>query len=633
MSHSLLFQAIVYLAAAVAAVPIAKRLGLGSVLGYLLAGVLIGPHALGLVGGQASDVQHFAEFGVVMMLFLIGLELQPAVLWKLRVPILGLGGLQVLGTALVAAPAALAFGLSWRSAVAAGFILAMSSTAIVLQTLQEKGWSKNPGGQGAFAILLFQDIAVIPILALMPLLAVAGPAASSTSESAAGHGGSLVAHLPAWGQALAVLAAVALVVFGGRFLSRPVFRFIAGSRLREVFTATALLLVLGITLLMQQVGMSPALGAFLAGVVLADNEYRHELESDIEPFKGLLLGLFFITVGAGVDLPYILSRPLLVLGLVAGVMALKFGVLLALAKAFRLEGRHALLVAMGLCQVGEFAFVLLALAGNLGILAPEQGRLLVAVVALSMLATPPLFILPDRLLRRAGAGKAKTAREMDAIPDEDTPVIIAGFGRMGNQVGRLLRANGIRATVLDLNPDLVDAVRKLGLEAYYGDASRLDLLHAAGAEKARLMVVAIDDADKTLEIVDTARKHFPRLELIVRAQGRREAYALVNQGLPHVYRETLGTAMDMGCRALRILGRRGHQAHRATLAFKEHNERAFRELARHYGDDKAYTSLLKEKILEAEELLKAAGAPGQHLDSAWDNTPLREAARAGILKR
>jgi monovalent cation:proton antiporter-2 (CPA2) family protein len=628
MTHGILYQAFLYLAAAVVAVPLAKRLGLGSVLGYLLAGVLIGPHALALVGEDGGHVQHFAEFGVVMMLFLIGLELQPSVLWKLRVPILGLGGSQVLGTALLAFPCALAFGLSWKAALAVGLIVSMSSTAIVLQSLQEKGWSKNPGGQSAFSILLFQDLAVIPILALLPLLATA---TIGSADAGDGHG-TPVGSLPPWAQALSVLGAVLVVIVGGRFLSRPVFRFIAGSRLREVFTAAALLLVVGITLLMQRVGLSPALGAFLAGVVLADNEYRHELEGDIEPFKGLLLGLFFISVGAGVDLPFIGSQPLLVLGLTVGIMALKFGTLWGLGRVFRLEGRHALLAAIGLCQVGEFAFVLLSMSESLHVLSGSEAKLLVAAVALSMVATPPLFILLERVLLPRLGGK-EAPRKQDEVESEEAEVLIAGFGRMGSMIGRLLRANGVRTTVLDHNPDVVEAVRKLGLKAWYGDASRLDLLHAAGAEKARVLILALDDAEKSVEIAEAAKRHFPHLEILARAAGRKDGYKLLNLGVGHTFRETQGTAMDMGFQALRTLGVRALHAHRAVLTFKEHNEKAFREMAGHTGDEKSYIDKVRAKIAEAEDLLKDAGTPGQHVDLAWNNEELREAARAGTLKR
>lgn len=623
MNHSPLLQAFIYLAAAVVAVPISKRLGFGSVLGYLLAGILIGPHLLGWAG-HSGDVHSFAEFGVVMMLFLIGLELQPRLLWNLRVPILGLGTLQVTATAMAAGAGAMALGIPWKASIAIGLTLAMSSTAIVLQSLHEKGLDKTAGGRSGFSVLLFQDIAVIPILALLPLLAgTAAPAAHAEGVRALSPGL----------QALAVLAAVAAVIAGGRFLARPVFRFIAGSRLREVFTAFALLLVVGITLLMESVGMSPALGAFLAGVVLADSEYRHELESDIEPFKGLLLGLFFITVGAGVDLPYIGAHPLRLAGLVAGIMILKASVLMGLGRAFKLAGSQSVLLALSLCQVGEFAFVLLGITGELGVLSDALIRPLVAATAMSMAATPPVLILLEKVILPRFAAKPKDKPEMDAIEDEGAEVIIAGYGRVGNMIGRLLQVNGIRTTVLEHNPEVVDVVRKLGLKAWYGDASRLDLLHSAGAERAKVMILAIDDADKTMEITGTVRKHFPHLKLIVRTQERAEAYALLNMGIDNVHRETFGTSMDMGFEAMRMLGVRGHHAHRAVHAFKTHNEAAFRDLAKHWGDRKTFMAMLRGKIEEADALLKHDGRVNTEIDAAWDNTALREGMQAAIRAR
>jgi monovalent cation:proton antiporter-2 (CPA2) family protein len=624
MSQSPLLQAFIYLAAAVVAVPISKRLGFGSVLGYLLAGVAIGPHLLGWTG-HSGDVHAFAEFGVVMMLFLIGLELQPRLLWRLRVPILGLGTLQVTATAAAAAAAAMAMGIPWKQAAAIGLTLAMSSTAIVLQSLHEKGLDKTAGGRSGFSVLLFQDIAVIPILALLPLLAGTALPASPHAEG--------VAALSPGLQALSVLAAVAAVIAAGRFLARPVFRFIAGSRLREVFTAFALLLVVGITLLMEKVGMSPALGAFLAGVVLADSEYRHELESDIEPFKGLLLGLFFITVGAGVDLPYIGSHPLRLAGLVAGIMVLKALVLLGLGRAFRLEASQRVLLALALCQVGEFAFVLLGITGQLGVLPGDLIRPLVAATALSMAATPPVLILLEKAVLPRFAAGPRAKPDMDAIEDDGAEVIIAGYGRVGNMVGRLLQVNGIRTTVLEHNPEVVDVVRKLGLKAWYGDASRLDLLHSAGAERAKLMILAIDDGAKTLEIVETARKHFPHLKLICRSRERDDGYALLNAGVEHVFRETFGTAMDMGFQAMRTMGLRGHHAHRAVHAFRTHNEAAFRELAAHWGDRKTFMDKLRGKIREADLLLRGDGRVNTEVDAAWDNTALREGMQAAMRAR
>ena len=623
MSHQPLLQAFIYLAAAVVAVPLSKRLGFGSVLGYLLAGVLIGPHLLGWTGG-GGDLRPFAEFGVIMMLFLIGLELQPRRLWELRVPILGLGTLQVTVTAAVLGAAALALGASGKEAVAIGLVLAMSSTAIVLQSLQEKGLDGTAGGRSAFSVLLFQDISVIPILALLPLLAD-----RSAARAADGGIGSLA---PAW-QALAVLGAVAGVIAGGRFLARPAFRFIAGSRLREVFTAFALLLVVGITLLMESVGMSPALGAFLAGVVLADSEYRHELESDIEPFKGLFLGLFFISVGAGLDLPYIAANPLRLAGLVAGIMALKALALLGLGYAFRMEGSQKVLLAGALCQVGEFAFVLFGITGEMGVLGDAIIKPLAAATALSMVATPPLLILLEKAVLPRLPAAAAPRREMDAIPDEGALAIIAGFGRMGNMVGRMLQVNGIKTTVLDHDPGVVDSVRKLGLQAYYGDASRLDLLHSAGAEKAKLMILALDDPGKTLEIAATVRRHFPRLKLLCRARTREDGYALLNMGVEHVFRETFGTSMDLGFEALRQAGMGAHRAHRAMQAFRAHNEAAFRELAAHWGDRKTFLEKLRGKIREADALLRGDGLINSEVDAAWENSGLRAGMEEATRER
>ncbi|MDB5106173.1 MAG: potassium efflux system protein [Fibrobacteres bacterium] len=622
MNTSPLFQTFIYLAAAVVAVPISKRAGFGSVLGYLLAGVLIGPHLLGWAG-KGEDVSHFAEFGVIMMLFLIGLELQPKVLWKLRVPIIGLGTLQVTLTAAVIAAGAAALGLPWRAAIAIGLTLAMSSTAIVLQSLQEKRLDKTAGGQSGFSVLLFQDIAVIPILALLPLLA--SPDAAGSAKPV--HDG--VASLSPGLQALSVLAAVVGVIAGGRFLARPVFRFIAGSRLREVFTAFALFLVVGITLLMEKVGMSPALGAFLAGVMLADSEYRHELEGDIEPFKGLLLGLFFITVGAGVDLPYIASHAGLVLGLVAAIMAVKAGVLYGLGMIFRLEKAQGVLLALSLCQVGEFAFVLLGLTEQFHVLQGDGVRLLVAAVALSMVATPPLLILLEKTILPRFT-RAAPKREMDTIESEDAPVIIAGFGRMGNMIGRLLEINKVRTTVLDHDSEVVDVVRKLGLRAYYGDASRLDLLHAAGAAKAKVFILAIDDPVKTIEIAETVRKHFPHLEILCRASDRNDGYGLVNLGFQYVFRETMGTSLDMAFQALRLVGVRGHHAHRVVQAFRTYNEAAFRDMAKHWGDRKTFMEQMRGKIREGENLFKEGGITQSEVDAAWDNTALREGMR-GVM--
>lgn len=629
-TESFLVQATVYLAAAVVAVPLAKRFGFGSVLGYLLAGVVIGPFGLGLVGAEDQDVMHFAEFGVVMMLFIIGLELEPKLLWRLRGPILGLGGLQVLLSTAAFTGGGLALGLAWRPALAVGMTLALSSTAIVLQTLAEKGLLRTAGGQSAFSVLLFQDMAVIPMLAVIPLLGARQGEASEAAEL--GHEAvTWIAGLPALLQTLVVLAAVAAVVAGGRFLMRPFFRAVARARMREIFTAAALLLVIATALLMTRVGLSPALGTFLAGVVLADSEYRHELEADIEPFKGLLLGLFFIAVGASIDFALIGGRPGLVLGLTAGILAIKLGILGALARGFGLGLDQGLLLAFALPQVGEFAFVLFSFANQQGVLGTSVTSPLVAAVALSMAVTPLLLLLNERVLQPRFGTPREEKRAADVIDDERSPVLIVGFGSFGSTVGRLLRANGIQTTVLDWDSDRVDLLRRLGLEVYYGDATRHDLLHTAGADHARLLIVALDSPAKTLETVERVRKHFPHLRIMARAFDWSDAHDLQNAGVVHVYRESLDTALRAGADALHALGLRAYQAHRSAQKFLRHDEASVRELARHRDADQAtYIGAARRQIQELEQMLLAdLEAPDTDRDRGWDPETLREEARAG----
>lgn len=621
MSDSVLFQALVYLAAAVLCVPIAKRLGLGSVLGYLIAGVLIGPHVLKLVG-HGSHVMHFAEFGVVMMLFLVGLELKPSLLWELRKPIFGLGGLQVLGSAAAVAGAALVFGIDWRLAVAVGLVAAMSSTAIVLQSLAEKGLLKTAGGQASFAVLLFQDLAVIPILAVFPLLAVGAvtaPAAEGSSR-------------PGWLQALFVLGAVGLIVLAGRFVIRPLFRLLAETRLREVFTAFALLLVVAIASLMVTVGLSPALGTFLAGVVLADSEYRHELESDIEPFKGLLLGLFFISVGAEIDFHLLVERPLLVAGLLVGVLGLKTAVMYGIARGFGLDRPGRWLTALGLAQVGEFAFVLINVGEQQRVWGAEVSRPLVAVVALSMLVTPALFVLLERVvLPRVADGGA--TRPHDAVGHDGAAVVMAGFGRVGQVVGRLLRMAGHQVTVLDLDPAMVDLLRRLGQSVHYGDASRLDLLVAAGCANAKLFVLAIDEPEKSVEVAELVRRHYPDLPILARARNRGHYYRLRRAGVTAIFRETLGTSLELGEAALRQLGVRAHTAHRIALRWRDHDEAALEEMARFSGEDQSVWLAEAKKALENFERAmrdELTGATVGEKDPGWDNESLRAEVTARL---
>lgn len=619
-ADALLVQSATYLGAAVVSVPIAKRLGLGSVLGYLVAGVVVGPSVLGLISGGA-DVMHVAEFGVVMMLFLVGLELQPSKLWSMRGAVFGLGGAQVLITAAAIAAAAVAFGVASTTAIAIGLIVAMSSTAMVLQALAEKGVLKSPPGETSFAVLLFQDIAVIPILAVMPLLAPRGV----TVE--AGHD-TLIDSLPGWAGALLVLAAVAAIVLAGRLVMRPLFVFMASLRMREIFTATALLLVAGTALLMETVGLSPALGAFLAGVVLADSEFRHEIETDIDPFKGLLLGLFFIAVGAGISLDLVFANPLLLAGLVTGIVALKAAVLYAIARSAKLCRTDALLTAIALSQIGEFAFVLIGFASQNAILPADLSGLLTAAVALSMLTTPILLILFDRFT--AGADDASD-READSI-DERNRVIIAGFGRVGQIVGRLLIGRGIPVTVLEHDAEQLEALRKFGFKLYYGDARRHDLLDAAGAREAALLVVATDDKDTTTEIVEMARRNFPHLSIVARAFDRPHAYELEAAGAERVVRETFAGGVEMGTEALRALGTPTFEAERLGRVFRRHDMetlnilRDIRKTAP-VGSEAYGLAFRERRDMLSQVLTRDFAKPPTVGDEGWDADTLRDEAR------
>ncbi len=613
MSDTFLFQALVYLLAAVITVPIAQRLGLGSVLGYLVAGAAIGPSALGLVGA-VEDVQHFAEFGVVIMLFVVGLELRPSLLWRLRGPILGLGGAQVLGTGLVLAAVAVVLGRSWPVATTLGLTLAMSSTAIVIQSLSERGVLHTRGGQACFAVLLFQDVAVIPILAALPWLS---RAAGGGPATAAAH--TPIENLPQWAQTAVTLGAVATVVVVAHFGLRYVFRFVAASRLREMLTAVALLVVAGVAWLMHLVGLSAALGTFVAGVVLAESEYRHQLEADVEPFKGLLLGLFFIAVGAGLDLRYVASHPGPVAALVSGLVGLKFVLLLGLGRMFRLGWPSTVLFACALAQGGEFCFVLLGMAGQIGLLDAAESGPVKAAIALSMALTPLLLLLNDRVLQPRLADPA-TKRRPDSVPDEGFPVVLAGFGRFGHVVGRLLRANGFGVTVLDNDPDQVEMLGRFGIKSYYGDATRLDLLAAAGAAQARLFICAVDDPARSLEIVDLVRREFPNLRILARAVSRAHAYDLLKRGVETFRRDTLGSAVDLGVDALRELGFHPYRAARAGRIFIEHDEASLRSMAPHYGtDDARYVSLARQHMANLEAILRSDGqvAAEDRLD-AWE---------------
>lgn len=620
-------QAFIYLAAAVFAVPIAKRLGLGSVLGYLVAGVIIGPYALGFIGEDGQDVMHFAEFGVVMMLFVVGLELEPSLLWRLRGPILGLGGAQVGITTLILSGVALSVGIKWQIALTLGMILALSSTAIVLQTLTEKGLMKTAAGQSSFAVLLFQDIAVIPMLALMPLLATAGPAPSVHGDE---HS-SFVSQLPAWASALVVLGVMTGLVLSGRFVLAPLFRFIAKARLRETFTAAALLLVIGIALLMTMIGLSPALGTFVAGVVLATSEYRHELEADIEPFKGLLLGLFFIAVGASIDFGLVGEEPGTIVSLVGALMALKFTVLATLARFFKLSLNQNLIFSFALAQGGEFAFVLFSFATQNGVIPQEISSPLVASVALSMALTPLAFILNERVVQPLLLGKPQQGRPQDEV-QEDNPVIVAGYGRFGQVLARLLHSAGYESTLLDLDSDQIELVRKFGARVYYGDATRMGLLHSAGAHKARLLVVAIDNHEKALELAREVRMHFPSLTILARARGRREAFDFLDAGVEHVYRETFDSSLRMGTAALELLGIRSYRAHRAARAFRRHDEAYLRETARERQKAGEWVQFARTRSDDLQRVLQAEHHREPDREKGWDTAEIRQGIQQNLQK-
>ena len=622
-----LLLAFIFLCAGVVAVPIATRFGLGSVLGYLIAGIVISP-ALTLLNVDVIAIQHFAEFGVVMMLFLVGLELEPKMLWAMRARLLGLGGMQVAGTAGLVMLAALALGQPWTISLAIGLVLALSSTAIVLQTLNEKGLMKSDGGQAGFSVLLFQDIAVIPMLALIPLLAM--PEVAGHGEDLAhavgdaahggdahgddGHGAglSLVEDLNGWQTALITVGAIAAVVLGGSYLTRPIFRFISVANLRELFTATALMMVIGIALLMSLVGLSPALGTFLAGVVLANSEYRHELESDIDPFKGLLLGVFFMTVGASIDFALLAANPGNIIAMTIGLMAAKMLVLLILGRIFKLEGADKWLLGLGLAQAGEFGFVLLAFTVANNVVPPEIADQLLLVVALSMMLTPLLFILFDRVI----TPKYVMDQELEADEiDQQGSVIIAGHGRVGGIVNRMLRGAGYETTVIDYSSAQLDMLRTFGVHVYFGDATRPDLLHAAGIHDAKVLVVAIDDKEKITEMVRYVVKAYPHLHVVARAVDRNHVYDLWSVGCRDIIRESYDSSVRMGRSVIEAMGVDRKEATRMSGEFEDMDRASMLELAKLYDIDtpvmenQPYVDAIKELQATWQEQLKGRMAP------------------------
>ncbi|MBD3669764.1 MAG: glutathione-regulated potassium-efflux system protein KefC [Gammaproteobacteria bacterium] len=585
MEDSLLFNVLIYLSAAVLAVPLAKRLGMGSILGYLIAGVVIGPWGFGIIS-NVEDILHLAEFGVVLLLFIIGLELNPTMLWNMRKPIFGLGGSQVLITMLVLFGLALLAGFDWRTALISGMAISLSSTAIALQIMTERNFLSTDTGNKGFAILLFQDVAVIPMLAIMPLL--------SGRETFDDSGDVMIA-------ALEVIGVIALIIIVGRSLLRPLLRIIAKTQAREIFTAFSLMLVIGISLLMQSVNMSMALGAFLAGVLLADSEYRHQLETDVEPFKGLLLGLFFIAVGMSINFGLFLEQPWEVLGIVAVLVIVKLLIFYTLARISGITMSHRPLFSFILSQGGEFAFVIFAVANSYNAMNTSVSELLVVSVAFSMLITPLLILLYDHvLLPRYTLSKADIEEE-DTEIDHNT-VIIAGFGRFGQIIARVLHANQIPTTIIDHNPDQIEQVRNFGFKVFYGDVRRKDLLETAGAHKARLLILAVDDREAGFKTIEICRNHFPELTILARSWDLIHHYQLKDKGVDIIERETFHSAVRLAEHSLRELGWDAHHAHRNTLKFTKYDEANLERLYEVHKDRDKLISLTQEAKEEIERI-------------------------------
>ncbi len=596
LEGNFLHSSMIFLSAAVIAVPLAQRMGLGSVLGYLLAGVAIGPWGLGLIS-DVDAILHFAEFGVVLLLFLIGLELNPKKLFQMKGPILGLGGAQVVITTALLAIVANLFGASWQTSLVIGMGLALSSTAIALKVIEEQGLGGSEAGQSGFAVLLFQDIAVIPMLAILPVLA----------GNTAGN----------WLDALWMLAGVAGLLVGGHFLLRPLFRYVVLSGVRELFTVAALLLVIGIALLMQQLGLSMALGTFLAGVLLAESEYRHELEIAIEPFKGLLLGLFFIAVGMAVNLGLLALNPVAVLSAVVGLVALKGLVLYLLARIAGSKAKSRSKMAAILSQGGEFAFVIFTAASSEGLLNADQSAFLLVVVSLSMVTTPLLLMVQSRWYARGLNFGDSEPLNSDVI-NKQPRVIIAGFGRFGQIVGRLMYANKIKVTVLESDASQIKLLRKYGYKVFYGDATQLDLLRAAGADKAEAMIICTDSPDEIMKIVDLCRHYFPNLKLLARARSRVEAYQLLSHGVDNYSRETFLGALDLGRQALVEMGMHPYQAKRAEAHFRKLDNAMLKELLPQHNEDKQLALRAKEARKELEEIFGREMEKDQQSKNFWD---------------
>ena len=607
-SENLFLDAAVYLGAAVIFVPLASRVGLGSVLGYLAAGCVIGPWSLGLVKDPES-ILHFADFGTVLMLFLIGLEVDIKKLWSMRRQVFGGGALQLFGCGLPLALVGMLLGLSWQGAVVGGIAMALSSTAIVVQTMNEKNLTNTPMGKSSFAILLFQDIAATPLIAIIPLLAVQSASEKTGSD---------------WLGLVKVVGAIFSVIFIGRYLTRPILQVIAGLHLREVFTAFALLLIVGISQIVSAVGIPMTLGAFLAGVLLASSEYRHALESDIEPFKGLLMGLFFMAVGMSIDFGLVAAQPLVIIGLVLGFTLVKGLLLRVMAARIGIIPAHRWLFAALIAQGGEFAFVILKTASDSKLLTEEWDALLTVTIALSMALTPLLLILHARAVDKAAAAQAV---KYDEINEEATPVIIAGFGRFGQVVGRFLFANGIKATVLDHDPEQIELLRKFGFRIFYGDATRLDLLESAKASHAKVLVNAIDDVDDNLLLTDLVKEHFPKLKIVARARNVQHYFALRARGIDIVERESFESSLMAGRHALESLGVAPYEAKEYADRFRRHNYKMLDAMASDRENEKNRIQLAQAARVQLEEQMEGdRKALDKSVGVGWSSEEKKEQA-------
>lgn len=617
--NSLLEQSLIFLGAALLLVPLAKKLGLSSILGYLIAGILIGPYVLGFVGDNGEDIMHAAEFGVVLMMFIIGLELDPRSFWDMRNAILGLGGIQVVLTGGILFLLLFFFGFSFEICVAVSASFTMSSTAIALQILKEKNITKTVAGEGSFSVLLFQDIAFIPILAILPFFAVGKSTVEDIHTSA-------FADQPAWIQAVGVLAGLGVLLLAGRYLVVPFLRYVSKAGMRELLVGSSLFLVIGVSALMEFLGLSPALGAFIAGLVLANSEFRHELESNIEPFKGLLLGLFFLSVGVTINFDEILSEPLLIISLAIFVLLIKFGVLFLVGRIFRMSQDQNRIFSFGLSQVGEFGFVLLSFSQQLGLIDGVVSAQMMAVVAITMTFTPFLMLFNDRFLEPYFG----TRREIPASQEPDTvdnfqKVIIAGFGHFGSTVGRLLRSNGIEATILDNNSDRVELLRKMGFKVFFGDATRLEILEAAGLAEAELVIAAIDSPEANKTMIQLIRESYPEIRILARSRNRFDAYELLDVGIKSIYRETLYSAIHMGVDALVALGFRRYTAKRQGQKFLEFDERSLHRLASKRYDMNDYVIHMKDELEWQMQLLENdQQQQSDLLDKSWDGGYIKE---------